>query len=149
MDPVEERVIVTTLQMAELIKHAANAFLATKITFINMIADLSEAARGAHALVVLTEWAGAPGPWSGPSGRSDGGALPGGRAQHLWPGGGSGRRPRICGNGQAVTTPQWLQSPVRKGLLVMNDGSVLKWGSFRTNPFCVCEYSGAPPRGSI
>jgi UDPglucose 6-dehydrogenase len=43
-DPVEERVIVTTLQTAELIKHAANAFLATKISFINMIADLCEAA---------------------------------------------------------------------------------------------------------
>jgi UDPglucose 6-dehydrogenase len=43
-DPVEERVIVTSLQTAEPIKHAANAFLATKISFINMIADLCEAA---------------------------------------------------------------------------------------------------------
>jgi UDPglucose 6-dehydrogenase len=43
-DPVEERVIVTSLQTAELIKHAANAFLATKISFINMVADLCEAA---------------------------------------------------------------------------------------------------------
>lgn len=41
-DSVEDRVIVTTLQTAELIKHAANAFLATKISFINMIADLCE-----------------------------------------------------------------------------------------------------------
>lgn len=43
-DPVEDRVIVTTLATAELIKHAANAFLATKISFINLIADLCEAA---------------------------------------------------------------------------------------------------------
>lgn len=42
--PVEDRVIVTTLATAELIKHAANAFLATKISFINMVADLCEAA---------------------------------------------------------------------------------------------------------
>jgi len=42
-DPAEDRVIVTTLHTAELIKHAANAFLATKISFINMIADLCEA----------------------------------------------------------------------------------------------------------
>ncbi len=35
-------VVVTTVQMAELIKHAANAFLAAKISFINMISDLCE-----------------------------------------------------------------------------------------------------------
>ena len=50
-DPVEDRVIVTTLATAELIKHAANAFLATKISFINMIADLCEAS-GADVLEV-------------------------------------------------------------------------------------------------
>ena len=36
-------ILVTDVPTAELIKHAANAFLATKISFINMIADLSEA----------------------------------------------------------------------------------------------------------
>ncbi len=36
------KVIVTDLNTAELIKHASNAFLATKISFINMIADLCE-----------------------------------------------------------------------------------------------------------
>jgi UDPglucose 6-dehydrogenase len=35
-------VVVTDVNTAELIKHAANAFLATKISFINMVADLCE-----------------------------------------------------------------------------------------------------------
>ncbi len=37
-------VMHTTLETSELIKHAANSFLATKITFINQIADLCERA---------------------------------------------------------------------------------------------------------
>lgn len=40
---VDERVLVTDLNTAELIKHASNAFLATKVSFINMVADLCEA----------------------------------------------------------------------------------------------------------
>ena len=35
-------ILVTDVNTAELIKHAANAFLATKISFINMVADLCE-----------------------------------------------------------------------------------------------------------
>jgi len=35
-------IVVTTVKMAELIKHTANAFLATKISFINMISDLCD-----------------------------------------------------------------------------------------------------------
>lgn len=38
-------VVVTDVKTAELIKHASNAFLATKISFINVIADLCEPLR--------------------------------------------------------------------------------------------------------
>ena len=39
---IETPILFTSLETAELVKYAANAFLATKITFINEIADLSE-----------------------------------------------------------------------------------------------------------
>ena len=39
---LETPMVVTTLETAELTKYAANAFLATKITFINEMADLCE-----------------------------------------------------------------------------------------------------------
>lgn len=41
--PFQAPLIVTDLNTAELIKHAANSFLALKISFINLIADLCEA----------------------------------------------------------------------------------------------------------
>lgn len=41
--PLNAHVIVTDVNTAELIKHAANSFLALKISFINMISDLCEA----------------------------------------------------------------------------------------------------------
>ena len=37
------RLLVTDLNTAEIIKHASNAFLSTKISFINMVADLCDA----------------------------------------------------------------------------------------------------------
>jgi UDPglucose 6-dehydrogenase len=41
--PLQRPLLFTDLATAELIKHAANAFLATKISFINAVADLCEA----------------------------------------------------------------------------------------------------------
>ena len=41
---IETPFVITTLETAEMIKYAANAFLATKVTFINEIANLCEAA---------------------------------------------------------------------------------------------------------
>ena len=42
-EPLNCPLVMTDIRTAELIKHAANAFLATKISFINMVADLCEA----------------------------------------------------------------------------------------------------------
>jgi UDPglucose 6-dehydrogenase len=39
---IETPIVATSIETAELIKYAANAFLATKVTFINQIADLCE-----------------------------------------------------------------------------------------------------------
>ena len=39
-------ILATSVKMAELIKHAANAFLATKISFINMVANLCQRVGG-------------------------------------------------------------------------------------------------------
>lgn len=40
--PLEAEIVITDLRSAEMIKYASNAFLATKITFINEIANLCE-----------------------------------------------------------------------------------------------------------
>lgn len=48
---IETPMVITDLETAELTKYAANAFLATKITFINEIADLCEKV-GANVQVV-------------------------------------------------------------------------------------------------
>ncbi|MBV8051127.1 MAG: UDP-glucose/GDP-mannose dehydrogenase family protein, partial [Acidobacteriaceae bacterium] len=44
--PLEAPVLITGLNTAEIIKHAANSFLSMKISFINMVADLCEAIGG-------------------------------------------------------------------------------------------------------
>src|SRR5690348_3912626 len=41
--PLKRPIVVTGLTTAELIKHAANAFLSMKISYINMVADICEA----------------------------------------------------------------------------------------------------------
>ena len=41
--PLNCPIVVVKISTAELVKHAANAFLSTKISFINMVADLCEA----------------------------------------------------------------------------------------------------------
>jgi UDPglucose 6-dehydrogenase len=41
--PLGCRILFTNISTAELTKHAANAFLSTKISFINMVADMCEA----------------------------------------------------------------------------------------------------------
>jgi UDPglucose 6-dehydrogenase len=40
--PFQSQLLITELSTAELIKHAANSFLAMKISFINLVADLCE-----------------------------------------------------------------------------------------------------------
>lgn len=40
----DEMLVITDVNTAEIIKHASNSFLATKISFINMVSDLCEAA---------------------------------------------------------------------------------------------------------
>jgi UDPglucose 6-dehydrogenase len=40
--PLQRPIVLTNTSTAELIKHAANAFLSTKISFINMVSDLCE-----------------------------------------------------------------------------------------------------------
>lgn len=41
-EPLDAPKLVVDIETAEIIKHASNAFLATKISFINMVADLCE-----------------------------------------------------------------------------------------------------------
>jgi len=41
--PLQCPIVVTNLTTSELIKHAANAFLSTKISFLNMVSDMCEA----------------------------------------------------------------------------------------------------------
>lgn len=50
--PIDGKYILTNIETAEMIKYAANAFLATKISFANAIANLSEIV-GADGLRVL------------------------------------------------------------------------------------------------
>src|SRR3990167_7175982 len=51
-EPIDGKYVLTNIETAEMIKYAANAFLATKISFANSIANLSELT-GADGLKVL------------------------------------------------------------------------------------------------
>ncbi len=51
--PLRRPIIVTGLSTAELIKHAANAFLSMKISYINMVADVCEAVGADVTMVSL------------------------------------------------------------------------------------------------
>lgn len=51
--PLDCPIVVTDLSAAELIKHAANAFLAAKVSFINLVSDLCDAV-GADVTQVAT-----------------------------------------------------------------------------------------------
>jgi UDPglucose 6-dehydrogenase len=42
-EPLQRPMLITDLKTAEIIKHASNAYLALKISFINMVSDLCEA----------------------------------------------------------------------------------------------------------
>ncbi len=42
-EEISRRIIITSLNTAEIIKHSANAFLSMKISFINLVADLCDA----------------------------------------------------------------------------------------------------------
>jgi len=52
-EPLGQPILVTDLNTAETIKHASNAFLALKVSYINLVADLCEAA-GADVRDVAT-----------------------------------------------------------------------------------------------
>jgi len=51
-EPIDGKYVLTNIETAEMIKYAANAFLATKISFANSIANLSELT-GADGIKVL------------------------------------------------------------------------------------------------
>jgi len=51
--PLKSRILITDIKSAEIIKHASNSFLATKISFMNAISRVCEAAKADVELVAL------------------------------------------------------------------------------------------------
>lgn len=51
--PLKCKVLITDIKSAEIIKHASNSFLATKISFINAISNICEAAKADVELVAM------------------------------------------------------------------------------------------------
>ena len=102
--------IVTTLETAELAKAAANAFLATKISFINAMAEICEAAGG--DVRVLAQILGAD-PRIGPA------FLRAGWALTRWP-----DQDEVCSSSSAPTRrPGW-----RTGMRAQEDGAKPRCG---------------------
>ncbi len=51
--PLRSKILITDIKSAEIIKHASNSFLATKISFINAISNICEAAKADVELVAM------------------------------------------------------------------------------------------------
>lgn len=51
--PLKAKILITDIKSAEIIKHASNSFLATKISFINAISNICDAAKADVELVAM------------------------------------------------------------------------------------------------
>lgn len=138
LDGGERRLVVVNRRTAELIKHAANAFLATKISFINLLADLCEAA-GADVEQVALGLGLDPriGPHYLKAGVGYGGyCLPKDLKAFIRVGQSFGISMRLLMEVDAINDarPQRLVEKVRRALWVLKSKEVAIWGlAFKPN----------------